>query len=150
AARAEFVAGHIEASLAHCQMAARLAEDAGRPDILAAAALVITGVGDPATTPAVDALCGKAIRAVPAQDTALRARLRARQAIAAANPARDHGGGGLPAEALAPANPRDAPAALRDAPPAGPLPWGAPNSRPKGGGPGAGASRAPPGPRQPL
>ncbi len=40
AARAEFVAGHIEVSLAHCQSAARLAEDAGRPDILAAAALV--------------------------------------------------------------------------------------------------------------
>src|SRR5215467_9812329 len=84
AARAEFVAGHIEASLAFCQAAARLAEDADRPDILAAAALVITGMGDPATTAAVDALCAKAIHAVPAEDTALRARLRARQAIGAA------------------------------------------------------------------
>ena len=31
AARAEFVAGHIEVSLRHCQSAARLAEDAGAP-----------------------------------------------------------------------------------------------------------------------
>jgi DNA-binding CsgD family transcriptional regulator len=114
AARTEFVAGHIEASLAHCQAAARLAEDAGRPDILAAAALVITGMGDPATTATVDALCAKAIRAVPAQDTALGARLRARQAIAAAeadagNRARD-----LSAEALALAEQSGDPDALLD------------------------------------
>ena len=75
AARAEFAAGHIEACLGHCQTAARLAEDTGRPDILAAAALVITGVGDPATTGAVEALCARAIRAMPAEDSALRARL---------------------------------------------------------------------------
>ena len=114
AARAEFVAGHIEASLAHCQMAARLAEDADRPDILAAAALVITGVGDPATTPAVDALCGKAIRAVPAQDTALRARLRARQAIAAAETGAGNQARELSAEALALAEHSDDPDALLD------------------------------------
>ena len=75
AARAEFVAGHIEACLRHCQTTARLAEDAGRPDILAAAALVIPGVGDPAMTSAVEALCAKAIRAGPAEDAALRVRL---------------------------------------------------------------------------
>jgi hypothetical protein len=80
AARAEFVAGQIEASLDHCQAAARLAETACRPDIQAAAALVITGMGDPPTTMAIDALCAAAMDVVPAENTALRARLRARQA----------------------------------------------------------------------
>ena len=83
-ARAEFAAGHIAASLAGCQAAARLADEAGRPDILAAAALVITGMGDRETDVAVEALCASAIRAVPADDSATRARVRARQAISAA------------------------------------------------------------------
>ena len=114
AARAEFAAGHIEASLAYCQAATRLAEDAGRPDILASAALVITGMGDPATIAAVDLLCARALRAVPADDTALRARLRARQAIfasetGAANRARE-----LSAEALALAERSGDPDALLD------------------------------------
>jgi DNA-binding CsgD family transcriptional regulator len=114
AARAEFVAGHIEASLAHCQAAARLAEDAGRRDILAAAALVITGMGDPETTAAVDTLCAKAIRAVPAEDTALRARLRARQAIVAAETGAGNRARVLSAEALALAEHSDDPYALLD------------------------------------
>src|SRR6185437_1920424 len=84
AARAEFIAGHIEASLTHCQAAARLAQEADHPDVLAAAALVITGMGDPAVTMGVERLCAEALDAVPAADTALRARLRARQAIFAA------------------------------------------------------------------
>ena len=114
AARAEFVAGHIEACLGHCQTAARLAEDTGRPDILAAAALVITGVGDPATTGAVEALCAKAIRAVPAEDSALRARLLARQAIAAAETGAGNRARELSAEALALAEHSDDPDALLD------------------------------------
>src|SRR5204862_6196712 len=61
AARAEFVAGPVEASLAHGQDAARLAEDAGRVDVLAAAALVISGMGDLDTTTAVDLLCATAL-----------------------------------------------------------------------------------------
>jgi len=114
AARAEFVAGHIEASLAHCQAAARLAEDAGRPDILAAAALVITGMGDPETTTAIDALCARAIRAVPAENTALRARLRARQAIVAAETGAGNRARELSAEALVLAAQGDDPDALLD------------------------------------
>jgi DNA-binding CsgD family transcriptional regulator len=114
AARAEFAAGHIEASLAHCQAAARLAEDAGRPDILAAAALVITGMGDPASTAAVDTLCAKAIRAVPAEDTALRARLHARQAIVAAETGAGNRARELSAEALALAEHSGDPDALLD------------------------------------
>jgi DNA-binding CsgD family transcriptional regulator len=114
AARAEFVAGHIEACLGHCQTAARLAEDTGRPDILAAAALVITGVGDPITTGAVEALCAKAIRAMPAEDSALRARLLARQAIAAAETGAGNRARELSAEALALAEHSDDPDALLD------------------------------------
>ena len=115
AARAEFVAGHVEASLAHCQAAARLAEDAGRPDILAAAALVITGMGDPETTTAIDTLCAKAIRAVPAENTALRARLHARQAIVAAEAGAGTRARELSAEALVLAAQGDDPDALLDA-----------------------------------
>ena len=115
AARAEFVAGHVEASLAHCQAAARLAEDAGRPDIAAAAALVITGMGDPATTAAVDTLCARALGAVPAEGTALRARLRARQAIFAAETGAGNRARDLSAEALALAERSDDPDALLDA-----------------------------------
>jgi len=113
-ARAEFVAGHIEACLRLCQTAARLAEDTGRPDMLAAAALVITGVGDPATTGAVEALCAKAIRAVPTGDSALRARLLARQAIAAAEAGAGNRARELSAEALALAEHSDDPDALLD------------------------------------
>ena len=83
-ARAQFVAGRIEASLGHCQAAARLAERDGRADLLASAALVITGLGDPTITAAVDLLCANALRAVPVEEIALRARLLARQAIVAA------------------------------------------------------------------
>jgi DNA-binding CsgD family transcriptional regulator len=114
AARAEFVAGHIETSLAYCQAAARLAEDADRPDILAAAALVITGMGDPTTTTVVDALCAKAIHTVPAENTALRARLRARQAIVAAETDAGNRARELSAEALALAERSDDPDALLD------------------------------------
>jgi DNA-binding CsgD family transcriptional regulator len=114
AARAEFVAGHIEECLGRCQAAARLAEDAGRPDYLAAAALVITGMGDPDTIAAVDALCSRAMRALPAEDTALRARLRAGQAIAAAEAGAGNRARELSAEALALAERGDDPDALLD------------------------------------
>jgi DNA-binding CsgD family transcriptional regulator len=114
AARAQFVAGHIEECTGLCQAAARLAEDAGRPDLLAAAALVITGMGDPDTIAAVDALCSRAMRALPAEDTALRARLRAGQAIAAAEAGAGNRARELSAEALALAERGDDPDALLD------------------------------------
>jgi len=114
AAQAEFAAGHIEASVARCQAAARLAEEAGRPDLLAAAALVITGIGDPPTNAAVDALCASAIRAVPASDTALRARLLARQAIFAAETGACDRARDLSAESLALASQSEDPDALLD------------------------------------
>jgi DNA-binding CsgD family transcriptional regulator len=114
AARADFAAGHIDASLARCQAAARLGRQAGRPDIHAAAALVITGIGDPATTTAVDALCADALMAVPGEDTALRARLRARQALFAAETGAGNLARELSAEALALAERGGDPDALLD------------------------------------
>ncbi|HET9974675.1 MAG TPA: hypothetical protein VFQ68_41035, partial [Streptosporangiaceae bacterium] len=113
-AQAEFAAGHIEASVARCQAAARLAEEAGRPDILAAAALVISGIGDPTTNAAVDALCASAIRAVPDSDAALRARLLARQAIFASEMGACHRARELSAESLALASRSEDPDALLD------------------------------------
>jgi DNA-binding CsgD family transcriptional regulator/tetratricopeptide (TPR) repeat protein len=113
-ASAEFSAGHIEASVARCQAAARLAEEAGRPDVLAAAALVISGIGDPPTNAAVDALCASAIRAVPAADTALRARLLARQAIFAAETGACDRARDLSAESRALASRSEDPDALLD------------------------------------
>jgi len=114
AARAEFIAGHIEASLTHCQAAARLAQEADHPDVLAAAALVITGMGDPAVTMGVERLCAEALDAVPAADTALRARLRARQAIFAAETGAGIRARELSAEALALAEDSGDPDALLD------------------------------------
>ncbi|HEY2522921.1 MAG TPA: AAA family ATPase [Streptosporangiaceae bacterium] len=113
-AQAEFVAGRVEASLEHCQAAARLAEAARRPDLLAAAALVITGMGDPVTTMTVEALCAAAMEAVPAEDTALRARLRARQAMAASETGAGNRARELSAEALALAERSGDPDALLD------------------------------------
>jgi DNA-binding CsgD family transcriptional regulator/tetratricopeptide (TPR) repeat protein len=114
AARAEFAAGHVKASLVRCQAAARFAEDAGRPDILTSAALVITGMGDPETVAAVDLLCAKAIVAVPPGDAGSRARLRARQAIFAAETGAGDRARELSAEALALAERSGDPDALLD------------------------------------
>jgi DNA-binding CsgD family transcriptional regulator len=114
AARAGFVAGHVEASLAHCQDAAHLAEDAGRVDVLAAAALVISGMGDLDTTTAVDLLCAAALRAVPEDDAALRARLQARQSIFAAETGQGDRARRLSADALALAERGNDPDALLD------------------------------------
>jgi hypothetical protein len=114
AARAEYVAGHAEASLAHCEAAARLAAQAGRADLLAAAALVITGMGDPGTTVAVDALCAAALAVLPAEDTVLRARLLARQAISAAESGAGNRAREVSAEAFALAERSADPDALLD------------------------------------
>jgi DNA-binding CsgD family transcriptional regulator len=82
-ARAEFLAGQIGDSLAHCETAARLAD--GQPDLLARAALVITGMGDTRTLATVDRLCANALRHVPEEAAATRARLLAQRAIAVAD-----------------------------------------------------------------
>jgi DNA-binding CsgD family transcriptional regulator len=80
-ARAEFLAGRVRESTAHCEQAARLADAENRPDIKAGAALVITGVGDPRTITIVDRLCVEAL--ATDQPDAIRARLLASRALAA-------------------------------------------------------------------
>ncbi|MFD5830313.1 ATP-binding protein [Lentzea sp. NPDC060358] len=82
-ARAEFLAGEAPASLGHCRAAARLAEESGEPELMAEAALVITGMGDRSLITAVDQLCTSALRHLPEGATALRARLLARRAMGA-------------------------------------------------------------------
>ncbi len=83
-AKAQFLTGDAEATLDRCRVAARLAEEAHRPDLLAAAALVITGLGDSPVLAVVDQLCETALRRLPPEDIALRARLLSQRAMAAA------------------------------------------------------------------
>ena len=83
-AKAHFFTGDVEATLPHCQAAARLAREAGRPDLLAGAALVITGLGDPPVLAVVDQLCEVGLRHLPPDAIALRSRLLSQRALAAA------------------------------------------------------------------
>ncbi|MFC0110679.1 ATP-binding protein [Kibdelosporangium aridum] len=78
-AKAEYLAGNINASLAHCEQAARL-----DPDLVAEAALVNTGLGDLTTISTVDRMCAEALRRE--QPGAIRARLLAQRAIAMVGP----------------------------------------------------------------
>ncbi|MEU0877446.1 AAA family ATPase [Lentzea sp. NPDC005914] len=80
-ARAEFLCGEVDSSLDHCRTAIRLAQDAGASDLMAEAALVITGLGGPELLAAVDHLCAQALEHHPSD--VLRARLLARRAMAA-------------------------------------------------------------------
>ncbi|ALG08812.1 ATP-binding protein [Kibdelosporangium phytohabitans] len=77
-AKAEYLAGLISASVAHCEQAARM-----DPDLLAEAALVVTGLGDAKTLSAVDRMAAAALRR--RQPDAIRARLLAQRAIAVAD-----------------------------------------------------------------
>lgn len=83
-AKAHFFTGNVEATLVQCQAAARLAREAGRPDLLAGAALVITGLGDPPVLAVVDQLCEEGLRNLPPDAVALRSRLLSQRALAAA------------------------------------------------------------------
>ncbi len=80
-ARTEFLCGEVESSLDHCRTAARLAQDADAPDLMAEAALVVTGLGGPDLLAAVDHLCVQALEHQPSD--VLRSRLLARRAMAA-------------------------------------------------------------------
>ena len=81
-ATAEFVAGRIPDSAARSEAAADAATRAGRPDIVAQAALVLRGVTNPYVAPVVEALCRQAL--ATEQPTAVRARLLAELAAMAA------------------------------------------------------------------
>lgn len=81
-ATAEFRAGRLPASLARCEEAAAIAARAGRPDLLAEAALVIRGVTYPEVAEVLGRLSAAALAADP--PTATRARLLAQAATMAA------------------------------------------------------------------
>lgn len=82
-ARAEYLAGHYEASLRHCDEASAAALAAGRPGLLAEVALVLQGVTFPHASQAVTRLCRAAL-AVAGVPDAVRARLLAQLATASA------------------------------------------------------------------
>jgi DNA-binding CsgD family transcriptional regulator len=97
-AAAELPAGRLLDSLAGCEQAAAEATRAGRPDLVAAAALVIRGVTNPDVGALVERLGRQAIEA--GVDDRTRARLLAQLATAAAGDARPHQAAELSARAL--------------------------------------------------
>ncbi|MET8154737.1 AAA family ATPase [Sphaerisporangium sp. NPDC005289] len=63
-ATAECCAGFVRQSAEHCREAAEAAGAAGRPDLLASAALVLGGAGDRSVVVAMAALCDRALAAM--------------------------------------------------------------------------------------
>jgi DNA-binding CsgD family transcriptional regulator len=82
AATAAYRAGLVEDAVAHCTEAAGLAEPAGRGDLVAAAALVVRGIGGPWANPEIVRLCERARALLPPDDVAGHAQLLAQQAFA--------------------------------------------------------------------
>ena len=83
-ARATFAAGRIPESLDHCTAAAELAEQVGAAATVAGAALAVSGIGSNEVMSVVDDLCRRALDLLPSDRSALRARLLAQRAMAAA------------------------------------------------------------------
>ncbi|MEP7332047.1 MAG: AAA family ATPase [Terracoccus sp.] len=100
-ARHEWAAGELPETLRLCAEAVDLAEANGRPDLMALAALVPQGVGSVDVTTIVDGLCSRALRRLPPDSTALRARLLGLRAIAASDEGVDSLADRLSSEALA-------------------------------------------------
>lgn len=104
-AEARYLAGRVGDAVEDCVRAADLAEPGGRSDLLARAALVVHGVGDPATLRTVVRLSERALRLLPPTAHATRARLRAQLAVgmaeASAGEAPEVSPAGLAADALA-------------------------------------------------
>ena len=76
-ATAEFNSGLVLRAVETGWRAVRLAEEAGRPDLAAAAAVVTAGVGDAGTAPTLLPLKEHALSMLPADHTPLRVRLEA-------------------------------------------------------------------------
>ncbi|HEX6755293.1 MAG TPA: AAA family ATPase [Mycobacteriales bacterium] len=112
-ATAEFLAGRLAASLARCEAAGRAAAAAGRPDLLAGAALVVRGVTNPQVADVVVRLCRSALAA--GQPDGTRARLLAQLATMAAETGGHEEAVGLAAEALRLAEADGEPAVVLDA-----------------------------------
>ena len=82
-ARAEYLASHVGKSLDACELAADEGERTGRPEIIARAAVIVQGIGDPAVNHRLEELCRRALPMLgdgAAQD--LRARVEAQLACA--------------------------------------------------------------------
>lgn len=112
-ATAEFLAGRIAESLARCESAARAADRAGRPDLVADAALVLRGVTNAQVTGVVERLCRAALAAGPPDRT--RARLLAQLATVVADAGRPEEAAVDAIEALRAAEADGDPVALLDA-----------------------------------
>ena len=82
-ATAEYRAGQVASSLGHSVAAAAAADRAGRPDLMASAALVVRGVGHPAVATTLLDLCDRAL-ADDGCPPGRRARLLAQRAAALA------------------------------------------------------------------
>jgi DNA-binding CsgD family transcriptional regulator len=111
AAEAEFAAGRPDAAVARCRRAAGETDD---PALLVRAALVVRGFNGPHHTEVI-ALCDAAIRALPPDHRAGRARLLAQRALATADVVGWEGVGPASTEALRLAEESGSPEALADA-----------------------------------
>jgi DNA-binding CsgD family transcriptional regulator len=114
-AEALLLSNRIEASMQACVEAADLAEESGRADLLARAALVVHGVGHPLFAQLIPSICERALALVDDGDHTTRARLLAQVAVGLA----ESEGGSRPAdlagEALAEADQSGDPAAILEA-----------------------------------
>ena len=114
-ARAQFDNTDIREAVNNCVDAAELASAGGRSDLLAAAGLVIHGIGAPEVNRVVRRLCQRALGHPGVTDPVIRARLLAQLAVAEA----EDGGGphaaDLAAEALAAAEATGDPIAVLEA-----------------------------------
>jgi DNA-binding CsgD family transcriptional regulator len=93
-------ASGLQEALGSCLTAADLAERGARPDVLARAALVITGVGGTDVLHVINGLCNRALTQLPLDDSVSRARVLAQLAVTEAE--LEHtGAADLAAQALA-------------------------------------------------
>ncbi len=79
-ATAEFNSGQVQRAVESGWRAVHLAEDAGRPDLAAAAALVVSGVGDVNSLPTLLSIKEYALGLLPSRPNGLRVRLEAQVA----------------------------------------------------------------------
>jgi DNA-binding CsgD family transcriptional regulator len=81
-ARAEYLAGRIGKSLDACELAADEGERTGRAGIVARAAIIVQGMGDPAVNLRLEELCRRALLLGDGAAPDLRARVEAQMACA--------------------------------------------------------------------
>jgi DNA-binding CsgD family transcriptional regulator/tetratricopeptide (TPR) repeat protein len=113
-AEARFLANAVERSVSDCAAAADLAETAGRPDLLAQAALVVHGVGSSAYH-TIAGICERALTLLPPGEHATRARLHAQLAVGTAERESGSRAAGLAAQALTEAERSGDPRAILEA-----------------------------------